>query len=390
MTHDILDEKCACGKTWRDYHVLLSVIGDKVNINCYPQPTNLQTEENRTYLRYVLNAHAAKEKALSELKAVKKKNELDKQSAAAELKRTLEASHSADIKTLEAEHTKAIAAGELTRVQLVTSHDAKVADLEARLKEANGETEALRKECAAKLAASEKKAAELQLQIDGLNAELIEVRTRHRGLKEKSLDIVRMLISVGTRVVVLEQQNGVVPKVDPKHVFKAVLGIDFDDDDDEVVPVSELGNDPTPIPLTVRKTADGNPATPANGTPTAAPKATAAPPPAPAAQPRLMVLDGSDPDDQEDDDHEVSDDHVISTSSADGEEPDEDAEECDACAKKAKYAMSFMGKDGKAVRFVSCEPTAHDQVFFDNMKKLAKAAPPAVSDVKLYFQQINP
>lgn len=389
-----------CGELWLTHHTLAGVSDDgKLSIYCYAQPL----EKPDLALKYALVTRAAKKALEAEVKTLKQQAELDKQAIAAEKKREFDsqvqtqvaARVAQDIAQIEADHKKALEDGEATRIQLVASHDAKVLDLETQLTEARGDNRTLREEktaLASKLATAETAAFDRQLRIEELTAAHEDLKSRHKGLKDRSLDIVRTLISMGTRVAVLEQKHGVVPKVDPERIFRILTGEAYDDRE---IPIDELRNDPTPVPVPAPAVEIVTPPT------VTAPQAVPAAP----AQPTAMVtLDDSTPapqsyvtpdDEGEDADQHVDDDQVVDEQAAspddDGDVPSEndEADECCVCEKSPNESYAFTKKDGTAGLLLACSAKAHAGDIFAALKQLSKTAPMSAKDVPMLFKPIE-
>lgn len=360
-----------CKNGWLTHHTLKGVtLAGVVEISCYPTPVATMD----TVLKYVLETRAAKLAALAELQASKEEFVSYRQASEAELKREYEAK-------VEAEADRK---AEQTRVALVSTHEALVRDLKAQLKEAEGVAELLAEEkrnlaettaeekrlLNDMLSKSDRKSIDLQMQVVELEARLTLLQSRHKGLKEKSLDIVKTLISMGTRVAVLEEKTGVIPKVDPERIYAIVMGQEYED---VGIPVTELRNDPTPVPLTAPKAVVAT---------AAAPKAASAP----SAPTDTVTLD--------DGDHDVDDDHIVeqqdATPDADDEEsPGDEHAECSFCKEHATEELIFFKKDGSEGRLNACDPSKHADAFLKYLVAEAKGAPKTPADVIMLFNPIT-
>ena len=399
MSQNAKNDTCStCKKALITNHTFQGVSPEgKVRVQCHPEP--LATTD--LVLKYVLEAIAAKLAAQSELVEVKKKHAGEIQAKVAQTERDFEAKvasraaekTAAEIIEIEADYKREIEEGEETRVNLVAAHDAKVLDLEQLLKEVCGDNKTIREEKTAlveSLAACEDKCLKQQLKIVELADAHSELKARYNGLKDSSLVLVRSLVSMSTRVAVLEEKTGVIPKVDPKAIYAMITGQEYDD---ETIPVDDLINDPPPA-LPPAPKADVAPV------PTAAAQAA----PAPAQPTNVVELDDSEPesessfaslnDERGDYGECIVDDDVVAQDAASDEDDEEsseedEAEKCSVCDQSTAEEMSFVKKDGSEGRLTACDPRKHADAFLAYLKQAAKKAPKSAVDVISLFNPIQ-
>lgn len=372
MSQKTTNDTCtSCKKAWLTHHTLVNVSDDgKLSIHCHPQPV----AKTDFVLKYVLEARAAKLEAQSALASFKKQVGLEKQASEAELQRK----HDAKVEAA------AEAKAEETRVELIATHEALTGDLKQQLRDAEStiaHLDAQRQTAVENCAKSAAKADELQSQIGDLSQQYAELRGRHKGLKDRSMDVIRGMISMCTRLTALEEKAGVTPKVDPKELFQTIMGEPYTDD----ISLSGLSVEQTPTLQTEVVTA-----------PAAAPKAA----PAPVQTTNVVVLYDDQPEseasasaDDEDDghDHEVGDADVEQefdspdeddTSSEEGEH-----KECRVCDKHATKALTFTLKDGTEDQLETCDPNAHPEEFLSYLTENAKTAPKSAKAIAKLFTQ---
>jgi len=379
----------------------LTAGGNPGRIKCHKEPV-AQTD---FFLKFVLEARASKREMLAEIDRLKDQLVLDEQAITTAIERKFEAKVKdavdekvkEDLSELEANFKKVIDDGERTRVQLDHAHQAQMLDKQALLTEISTQRDSLIVE----KAELERKSFDLQLQIDELTEAHSDLKSRHKGLKDRSLDIVRMLISVGTRVVVLEEKTGVIPRVDPKRIFSMIMGEEYEE---EVIPVSGLSEDPTPVPppapkADVEASAKEPVTAPSAASPKAAPEAPKAPamvietvpPPVQTA----AVADQEDPE-PDPDSYALSDDEgdgyehqVDGDDDLDQEEESSSDEECRCCEKAAKRVYTFTMKDGTEERLTACDPRLHADALLGYLIENAVNAPVSADGVINLFTQIR-
>ncbi len=371
------------------HHSIAAFDGRQITISCHEQPIDPSLG---VALRYVLLSRNERTRLEERLAKAGEDATLLKQGIEAELKRKFEAKAKND----------AAAEIEKTRISLVETHGALVKDLKRQLKEAEGLADLLAEEkramaeksaeekrlLAEKLAESDRRSIDLQLQLAETEARLTTLKARHQGLKDRSLDMVRMLISMGTRVAVLEEKAGVVPKVDPERIFMIVMGEEYDD---RGVPVDALRDDPTPIPPTAPKAAPEVeaavpapiPVQPTVRTFTLEDRPAASAQPAPASEEDAsdQVIESVD---VEAHGHELEDDESESD-----EAEDDGVQECSVCDKPATEALTFTKKDGTKECWYACNPSLHADEFMKHLSAQAKNPPKTARDVVILFTPID-
>jgi hypothetical protein len=349
-----------CRKDWVTHHTLAGVsLEGKVSIHCHEEPVTAPDP----VLKYVLGARAEKREAQRELEAFKKKASLDRQAAEAELGR----------KHASAVEAEAASKLEATRVQVASEFEAKIKDLQGQLRDAESISEQLGNELTdakAKLAASQAKSIELQLEIDRLGEELRKERFHHDGLKHRSKDLVHLSMTLGKRVVVLERKLGTDGAgIDVDGAYRRLL---------EATPPPDIRS------LEAIVLDEAAKAVPKGAPETRKPVATIVlddEPPAAAPAPAEAAEDA----------HPVGNDEVIAEAASEDEESDDDGhEECmiEGCVRHATEALTFIKKDGDEARWTACDPSRHAKEFLTYLKQYAKQPPKSAADVIALFNPI--
>lgn len=366
-----------CKKAWLPFHTFKSFRDDGLpELQCsrdeLPMPD--------PFVRYIMSraSRIAEARAtITRLEEEAKQSVLDRQADDAELRRKhkseVEAAANGKFEKLraefEAQHKAELKKAQDELERIVAENDAAKAELSTKLKVALTAVQTLRQEntdLAAKLNASERKAGDLQMEVDELAASLTGLQVRHQGLKDRSLDIVRLLISMGTRVMVLEEKTGVIPKVDPKRIYEILTEQEYDDAD---VPVDELRNDPTPVPPP--------------RAPEAVPMAAAAAP-----EPQTVTFDDLPPPSTDDEgDHDIIEEEDLDEDE-DEEEPS-GAMECSGCTEAATEELTYVTVGGSEEILAACNPAKHAAAFLSHLKRTAKSPPKDETDLICQFNPIS-
>ena len=370
-----------CRKPWLSHHTFNSFTGEgRPSFHCHTEPVAAPDP----VVAYIIGLRTDKLQAQNEIKELKKKHVLDMQASKAELERSFESK-------VRAEAAKQAAVDiEKTRVQMESTHVAKVSHLEDVLKEVRGDKQLLiadKSALTAKLDAGDQKALDLQLEIDELKTDLQEERRQYEDLKRDSKEVLRLAFAIGDHAATLGRKLGIDGEADIEELFAKKADprppIEVEDLTAKPVPAATMPI-PTPVPKAVVVTAH-----------VAAPQAA----PAPVPPANMVVLDAPTPEpessasaDDEDDgqddgaiidemvagsdaDEEVSFEEEGSTEDDGASSEEEGPEECRGCEKAATHGFDFALKNGETDRLTTCDPAAHVGEFLGHLMKVAKVDP---------------